>query len=547
MNKMENGRFLGLDLSTQSLTAVVVEISNGDIQQTALTFDEQYPAYKTQGGVIIGDDPTVVHANPRMWVEAVDDILDILKKKGLTKQIRAIGVSAQQHGSVYLNDRVSHHLANLEPSLSLDRQLHDIFSRTTSPVWMDSSTNEACAEITEALGGDKKVAELTGSRATERFAGPQIRKFCKEDPQGYDQTDHIALISSFVTSLLIGRLAPLDAGDGFGMNLANVQTGQWSQEAIAAISPRLLQRLPGLKTKDEVVGGVSEYLVRRYGFEPKTQVIVGSGDNPCSLVGIGLIGDTKRNAISLGTSDTYFGYLPQLKSSEASEGHIFGTADGGYMALLCFKNGSLVRENVKNRFGLSWNEFSEILLKTPPGNNGNIILPYFFPEITPLVLEPEIHRFGGFCEEDKETNVRAIAEAQIMSMYLHSKWMGQRPQTILVTAGGSENRGLLKIISDVFNAEVQSFEVRDSAALGAAIRAAHCHLNNQEISKRWKELIDPFIQNKVADIVQPDKDAVEIYHGTNGLLNLYAVCEKYALGSGENPEERIAQFRKTLS
>ena len=53
----------------------------------------------------------------------------------------------------------------------------------------------------------------------------------------------------------------------------------------------------------EVVGNVSDYLVSHYGFESKCAVVAGSGDNPCSLAGLGLSnpGDI---GISLGTSDT---------------------------------------------------------------------------------------------------------------------------------------------------------------------------------------------------------------------------------------------------
>ena len=112
-------------------------------------------------------------------------------------------------------------------------------------------------------------------------------------------------------------------------------------------------------------------------------------------------------------------------------------------------------------------------------------------------------------------------------------------------------QSLTAVVVDISNGDIQqaalNFEVRDRAALGAALRAAHCHLNNQGISECWKELMDPFIQEKIVDIVQPDKGAVEIYHGVSGLLKIYSVCERYALGSDEDPEKRITQFRKTLS
>ena len=183
-------------------------------------------------------------------------------------------------------------------------------------------------------------------------------------------------------------------------------------------------------------------------------------------------------------------------------------------------------------------------MNTRPGNAGKIMLPYFSPEITPLVLNPRVWRFGGLSESDMIGNVRAIAEAQIMSMYLHSEWMGTRPQTVLVTAGGSENRGLLKVISQVFNAKVYAFEVKNSAALGAAIRAAHCYLSHKRDSVSWRELTDPYVKDKMTDKIKPDPDVARIFHGENGLLEVYKVCEHFALGSGEDPENKIRQFRR---
>jgi xylulokinase len=95
-----------------------------------------------------------------------------------------------------------------------------------------------------------------------------------------------------------------------------------------------MRRLPRLLAKDEIVGQVSPYLANRFGFKSDTMVVVGSGDNPCSLVGLGLMGVADIHAISLGTSDTYFGYMIDLEDRENMEGHIFGTAVAGSW-LLC--------------------------------------------------------------------------------------------------------------------------------------------------------------------------------------------------------------------
>ena len=544
---MKSSRFLGLDLSTQSLTALVIDLSEAAVVfHASVDFDDAYPSYGTSGGVLTGEDPKVVHADPRMWVQAIDDLLGSLSRQGLAKEIAAVSVSAQQHGSIYLNDQAWAALGTLNPGQSLVPQLEGIFSRPTAPVWMDSSTHEECEEITNSLGGEARTASLTGSIATERFTGPQIRKFWKENPQGYEQTVHIALVSSFVTSLILGLPAPVDCGDGFGTNLANIQTGRWSRRALGATAPRLRRKLPELVRRDACLGKASAYLVRRYGFSPETDVVIGTGDNPSSLAGLGLVGDTSRHAVSLGTSDTYFGYLSKLGKSRTLEGHIFGAADGGSMFLLCFKNGSLAREAVKHQYRLSWEDFSEILLTTPPGNEGRIMLPYFLPEITPRVLAPAVRRFGGLKNDDAEGNVRAVAEAQIMSMFLHSRGFGGKAEVILVTAGGSENRGLLQVIADIFNGEVRAFEVKDSAALGAAIRAARACLAARGDRRAWRDLAERFTRTKRAKAVFPRKEAAGIYHGDNGLLSVYEACEQYVLGRGIDPKDKVRRFKSGL-
>ena len=538
--------FLGLDLSTQSLTAVVIEPDSRFITQFSKHFDQDYPRYGTRGGVPPSDDPLQARVDPVMWMEALDDMLRLLQKEGLTSRIACVAVSAQQHGTVYLNQGAADQISGLGPSTALPAGLPDIFARPFCPIWMDSSTTPECREIAEALGGDSAVARLTGSAATERFAGPQIRKFWKEARDAYERTAHIALISSFMTSLLIGRFAPVDTGDGFGTNLADVRKAAWSHAALDAAAPGLIRRLPRLVTGDELIGSVSHYLVERFGFRPQTEVVVGSGDNPCSLVGLGLIGMPDLRAVSLGTSHTYFGYLPDLAAVERAEGHIFGAADGRNMFLVCFKNGSLARERIKNSFGLSWDGFSQILLETAPGNHGRIMLPYFMPEITPLVLHPKVWRFGGLGAEDVPGNVRAVAEAQAMAMYLHSGWTGARPQTILVTAGGSENQGLLAVISEMFGAEVRTLEVKESAALGAAIRAAHAWLNHDKPVVTWRELWESIVSAGTVQVVRPSAEAIRIYQARGGLLEIYAACERFALGKGPDPEQVIRAFRENF-
>ena len=56
-----------------------------------------------------------------------------------------------------------------------------------------------------------------------------------------------------------------------------------------------------------IVGPLARYWQERYGF-PAANIVVWSGDNPCSLIGVGLVREG-RLAVSLGTSDTVFGLM----------------------------------------------------------------------------------------------------------------------------------------------------------------------------------------------------------------------------------------------
>src|SRR5256885_507338 len=106
-------------------------------------------------------------------------------------RLAAISGSAQQHGSVYLAAGAEDALAGADPRVPLHEQIASALSRKVSPIWLDSSTSAECAEITNAVGGAALLAQTTGSRAFERFTGPQIRKFFKREPVAYAATERI--------------------------------------------------------------------------------------------------------------------------------------------------------------------------------------------------------------------------------------------------------------------------------------------------------------------------------------------------------------------
>lgn len=450
--------YAGFDCSTQSLSVVVI-----DAGRRTVVFRDSVPFAEP---FLTSPDAAVVHASPRLWAAALETVLGRVAAHVDRAALRAISGAAQQHGSVYCGARPQD------------------LTRETSPIWMDSSTGRECAEVETALGGAGAVAQLTGSRAFPRFTGPQIRKFWRDEPAAYARTERIHLVSSFLASLLTGEHAPIDHADGSGMNLMDLRTREWSPAAVEATAPDLHAKLPPLVASSAVVGTLGVQWQQRFALPP-VPIVAWSGDNPCSMIGTGLVHEGQL-AVSLGTSDTIFGPMREPRVSRDGTGHVFASALGEYMGITVFRNGSLARERVRDECGWTWDEFSEALRQTPAGNGGAMMVPWFEPEITPLVARPAVTRVG-LDNAAPARHVRAIIEGQVMAMVRHSAWMGVEPESIRATGGASANREVLQVMADVFAVPVHAVEDTGSAALGAALRAWQA-----DTRLPWAEVIAEF-------------------------------------------------------
>lgn len=506
------GLFLGLDSSTQSLSAMIIDTSAGRVVvDESVNFGKSLPGYASPSGFLEHRDPQIKHANPLMWVEALDLLLGQLKARGIDfSAIEGISGAGQQHGSVYLS-RSLNDVPAWDPSRGLVEQVKPLLSRDTSPIWMDSSTSAECRDIAEAVGGDARVVSISGSRAIERFTGPQIRAFWKRDAAAYERTREIHLVSSFIASLLVNKTAPIDHGDGAGMNLLDLASGDWSAPLVAATAPGLAEKLPRAVPSRTQVGEIAAYFVTRYGFKRGTPVIAFTGDNPSSLVGMGAT-EPGTAVVSMGTSDTVFAAMRSPHTDPRGFGHVFGNPAGGFMCLICFANGSLAREKVAERVGLGWDAFERAILEeTKPGNQGNLMLPFFIPEMTPKLLAPKVELFGSekFTSwQDSAALARGIVEAQALSMQRHSDWIGERPQLIRVTGGASKNRGIRQVLADVFGAEIRALSVGNSSALGGALRAAEAVGGTP-----FSSLYEAFAACDAKSNVSPEPGAPEQYAG----------------------------------
>lgn len=233
-------------------------------------------------------------------------------------------------------------------------------------------------------------------------------------------------------------------------------------------------------------------------------------------------------AVSLGTSDTVFLWIQQPRP--ALTGHVFCNPVDlqAYMALLCFKNGSLTRERIRDECaGGSWELFSAALRDTPLGNDGNIGFYFDTMEITPPLVG--VHRFDRDNNKvswlSPQVEVRALVEGQFLSRRLHAERLGYSiiPGTrVLATGGASSNQEILQVLSDVFNAPVFTIDLPDSACLGSAYRALHGLVAESGVSFSdvVKKAPDPQL------VATPQPAAQELYER---MLKRYARLEERVL------------------
>ena len=458
----EESLYLGFDFSTQQIKAVVIDEALKVVAEEHVNFDQDLKEYRTSHGFHEGTNGKVT-APTIMWVKALDLIMERIRIQGVDlSRVVALSGAGQQHGSVYWRNETM--LQQMRPDKFMHDELAHAFSILDSPIWMDSSTSKQCQEMEEALSGPENLAKITGSRAYERFTGLQIAKIAQEKSEAYSNTERISLVSSFAASLFLGQIAPIDTSDAGGMNLLDIRQLQWSQDCLQACKApnlALLLGTPVLPTSS--LGTVSNYMIERFGFDEKCLVTAFTGDNPASLAGMRLC--PGEICVSLGTSDTVMAYMPADCPIEPQlVGHIWPNPveSRAFMALLCYKNGSVTRERIRDAVAEGqWDLFNQLLNSTPRGNFGNVGMYYDYPEITPHNLQGD-YRYNKDNEKvakfaSNEVEARALIEGQFMAKRLHIEKMGFKIEAntrIVVTGGASVNDSILQILADVFNAPV---------------------------------------------------------------------------------------------
>ena len=236
--------YIGVDIGTSGTKSLIMN-EQGEILAESST---EYPVHMPK--------PLWTEQDPEDWWQAVKKTIKAVVKTSKAKKsdVKAIGLSGQMHGSVFLNRQGK----VIRPAL----------------LWNDQRTAAECDEITKRAGGREALIGMVANPALTGFTAPKLLWLRNHEPKNYAALAHLLLPKDDVRRRLTGEFAT-DASDASGMLLLDVKNRTWSKELLSKleIDPSILATvyeseqvtgtlLPevaaelGLSTECKVVGGI---------------------------------------------------------------------------------------------------------------------------------------------------------------------------------------------------------------------------------------------------------------------------------------------------
>jgi len=262
--------FLGLDIGTSSVKAIVVDALDREIASASvpLRLDRPQPLWSEQ--------------DPRAWWNATVAVLDELAARAPEgmEAVAAIGLSGQMLG-VTLLDAADE---PIRPAL----------------LWNDGRASAECVELAARI---PDFADRVGCRPMPGFSAPKLLWLARHEPKAIERTRKVLLPKDYVRLCLSGE-AITDLADGSATLLMDTRAGRWADDIARACGIATAQ-LPSPIASTSVGGALRRALAERWRLRPGLPIAGGAGDHMCGAVGAGGVkrGDA---CISLGTSGVYF-------------------------------------------------------------------------------------------------------------------------------------------------------------------------------------------------------------------------------------------------
>ncbi|WP_460062187.1 xylulokinase [Streptomyces sp. YKOK-I1] len=456
MSAAEGPLVVGVDSSTQSTKALVVDAGTGEIVASG-----QAPhAVSTGAGR---------ESDPRRWWDALHEALRQCGEPA--REAAAVSIGGQQHGLVTLDG----HGEPVRPAL----------------LWNDVRSAPQARRLTEELGGAKFWAERTGSVPAASFTVTKWAWLAENEPDALRATKAVRLPHDYLTERLTGE-GTTDRGDASGTGWWASATEGYDEGILARVGldPALLPRVvrPG-----EIAGTVRDS--HDLPFAKGTLVAAGTGDNAAAALGLGLRAGTP--VLSLGTSGTVYAVSKHRPADPTGTVAGFADAHGDWLPLACTLNCTLAVDRLAALLGLD----REAVEPT----SDLTLLPYLDGERTPNLPNASglLHGLrhdttaGQLLQAAYDGAVHSLLGA--LDLVLDEDADPSAP--LLLIGGGARGTAWQQTVRRLSGRPVQIPEAKELVALGAAAQAAGLLTGEDPaaVARRWNTARGP-----VLDAVERD-------------------------------------------
>nr|WP_314845147.1 xylulokinase [uncultured Microbacterium sp.] len=420
---------LGVDSSTQSCKAVVVDTATGAVVRTGRA-----------------SHPSGTAVDPEAWWRALDTAIT---DAGSLGDVAAWSIGGQQHGMVALD--------------ASGRVVRDAL------LWNDTRSSGAAADLIDEFGASV-LAARTGLVPVASFTITKLRWLRDHEPENAARVAAVALPHDWLTWRLrgFGPENPVldelvtDRSDASGTGYWNPTTGDYDRELlVAALGHDVV--LPRVLGHDEWVTD-----------DDGRRVAAGAGDNAAAALGLGAApGDV---VVSIGTSGTVCAISRTPISDPSGTVAGFADASGNFLPLVATLNAARVVDVTAALLGVTHDEFSDLALQAAPGAEGLTLVPYFEGERTPNLPDATASLSGMTLASTTRANLaRAAVEGMLRGLGAGLdalRELGIPLQRALLIGGGAQSEAVRRIAPEVLGLAVEVPEPGEYVALGAARQAA---------------------------------------------------------------------------
>jgi xylulokinase len=476
---------IGIDSGTQSTKVLVVDARSGKVLSAAAQAYDLIPNLP----------PGAKEQHPHTWRDATARAIQQALKaaKAGAAEVKAIGVSGQQHGFV-----------------PLDRNGEVI---RPAKLWCDTVTADECEEIMARLGGFKATLRKQGIAVLPGFTASKVLWLKKHEPKNFARLATVLLPHDYLNFWLTGAKS-MEYGDASGTALLDVRKRKWCDATLKAIAPDLAGKLPPLQPSDQPVGTLQPSTALALGLGADVLVSAGGGDNMMGAIGTG---NTRQGVVtaSFGTSGTIYACAEKPVIDPEGEIAAFCDSTNRWLPLLCTMNVTVATEMMRVDFDWTHEKFATKAASVPAGARGLLFLPYLEGERTPNVPDGTGSMIGINPRTFTGSHyARSVMEGVTLGMNYGLRRLAQlgvKARQIRATGGGAKSAFWRQIMADVFNAQVVTLKVSEGAAYGAALQALWCWRLEQGEKVRIDEITDNFVEVNKAETAEPNQKNVEVY------------------------------------